>query len=141
MQNLKKILTLFSFFSLSIGMAQESKANIKIVVNNIESNEGSIMIGLYNNEDSFLKQGYKYLSVPAKKGTVEAVFKDIPSGEYAISFYHDKDDNQKLNMRFGIIPTEPYGVSNNAKEKYSAPKWEKAVFTVSNQTITQNMTL
>jgi len=138
MKFLKIGLPLIFFFGITSGFAQSS-ANINMVITNIESNEGSIMIGLYKNADSFLKEGFKYLKIPAQKGSIEATFKDIPTGEYAISFYHDIDSNEELNMRLGFIPVEPYGVSNNAKERFSAPKWEKAVFSVADQDVTQKM--
>ena len=141
-----KSINLFLITLFTLGLTnlygQNATADIKVVVHNIESNEGSIMIGLYNSANTFLKEGgYKYLTIPAKKGSIETTFKDVPYGEYAISLFHDKDDNKELNLRFGLIPSEPYSVSNNAKEKYSAPKWNKAVFKVLNQNITQNINL
>ena len=138
MKPLKIILNAVFFFWIANGIAQSS-ADINMVISNIETNEGTIMIALHNKAESFLKDGYKYLKIPAQKGSIEAVFNDVPSGTYAISFFHDIDNNEELNTRLGFIPVEPYGVSNNAKERFSAPKWEKAVFSVADQDVTQKM--
>jgi uncharacterized protein (DUF2141 family) len=64
--------------------------------------------------------------------TADFSFTDLPEGEYAISCYHDEDDNGKMNMIMGMIPLEDYGTSNNAKGRFGPPKWEDAKFKVSN---------
>lgn len=35
-----------------------------------------------------------------------ATFKDIPDGVYAISVYHDENDNDKLDLIMGMMPKE-----------------------------------
>ncbi len=120
--------------------AQTSYRSIDIIIDNIQSNDGTLRIGLYKSEESFLKKTYKSINVKAQKESVEVFFKDVEEGEYAISLYHDKDDNQKMNTFFKI-PTEPYGVSNNAKGRFGPPKWEDAKFEVSDNKVTQRITL
>ena len=51
--------------------------------------------------------------VPASAGTVTVSFDALPPGRYAIMAYHDEDGNGELNRRFGMFPTEGYGLSNN----------------------------
>ncbi|MBQ0732687.1 DUF2141 domain-containing protein [Aquimarina celericrescens] len=120
--------------------AQTSYRSIDIIIDNIQSNDGTLRIGLYKSEESFLKKTYKSINVKAQKESVEVFFKDVEEGEYAISLYHDKDDNQKMNTFFKI-PTEPYGVSNNAKGRFGPPKWEDAKFEVSDNKVTQRIML
>ncbi|AXT60307.1 DUF2141 domain-containing protein [Aquimarina sp. AD10] len=120
--------------------AQKSKSNIAVTITNIDSADGTIKVGLYKQKENFLKQPYKALSIKAKKGKVHVVFENIQQGEYAISLYHDEDDNQKLNTIIGI-PTEPYGTSNNAKGKFGPPKWEDAKFTLSDKNVEQSIQL
>lgn len=120
--------------------AQTSYRSIDIIIDNIQSNDGTLRIGLYKSEESFLKKTYKSINVKAQKESVEVFFKDVEEGEYAISLYHDKDDNQKMNTFFKI-PTEPYGVSNNAKGRFGPPKWEDVKFEVSDNKVTQRITL
>lgn len=140
MKTLKFLFMTAFFLSSTLCMAQ-GKNNIKVTITNIESNEGTLQVGLYNNSNLFLKETYKSLTAKAKEGSIEVIFENVPNGIYAISLYHDQDDNKKLNKLFGMIPTEPYGISNNAKEPYSAPLWEKAKFSIKNQNITQKISL
>lgn len=56
------------------------------------------------------------------------VFENLPSGEYAISLYHDENENNKLDTGWFGIPNEGYGCSNNAKGMMGPPKYEDAKF-------------
>ncbi len=120
--------------------AQDSKQLIDVIIDNIKSDKGTINIGLYKQKENFLKKPYKSISIKAQKEGVKVTFKNIEEGEYAISIYHDEDDNQQLNTFFRI-PTEPYGTSNNAKGNFGPPKWDDAKFTVSNKKVTQHISL
>jgi len=133
--------TFLLIFSTS-SFAQKSNTSVGITINvtNIQSNKGNIRIGLYKSEQDFLKKIHKSISTKASEDGVQVTFKNLEPGEYAISLYHDKDNNNKLNT-FLKIPTEPYGVSNNKKERFGPPQWKNARFTLSNEIITQNIRL
>ncbi len=63
-------------------------------------------------------------------------FKNIPKGEYAVSFVHDENDNKKMDTNFFGIPKEDYGCSNNARGFMGPPKYEDAKFQlIENKTI------
>lgn len=123
-----------------ISTAQESEHIIKVTITNIASNNGTIQVGLYNNQNNFLHKTFTSTSINAKVGSTQVVFKNIPKGEYAISLYHDVDNNKELNTMLGI-PTEPYGTSNNAKGIFGPPKWEDAKFTMTDKETVQSITL
>lgn len=53
----------------------------------------------------------------------------VPPGEYAIVLLHDENKNGKMGTSFGF-PTEGFGVSNNPKTGWKAPRWPAAKFTV-----------
>lgn len=138
-----KTLLLFAIVlavNTKVSNAQESKNNIKITINNVHSSKGTLQVGLYNSAASFLGKTYRGISIKAKKGKVQVIFKNIPKGEYAVSLYHDVDNNKELNTIFGI-PTEPYGTSNNAKGNFGPPKWEDAKFMVTQKETLQSITL
>ncbi len=137
-----------TFFTLTIlllafstsGFGQQNGQSISVSIDNIKSNDGTLKIGLYNNKDNFLRKPYKSISIKAKKEGVKVTFENIEDGAYAISLYHDEDDNQKMNTFFKI-PTEPYGTSNNAKGRFGPPQWEDAMFIVSGKSVTQHISL
>ncbi len=128
MKNL--ILILFIFLNgIFILNAQNT---IEVEVTNFESNKGAAYIGLYNAENSFLENEYKGKIVEIKNKKAVLVFKDIPDGTYAVSVFHDEDNNGELTTNFLGIPKESYGASNNAKGVFGPPKWDNAKFEVRN---------
>lgn len=141
MQNLIKIICVF-IISTSFAMAQEATANDVIVtVSNLESNDGKVYISLYNTKDSFLARGFKSTFSTIENNSCEVVFKNIPNGTYAVSLFHDENDNKKLDTGMFGIPKEDYGCSNNAKGFMGPPKWEDAKFTINNASVTQHIKL
>lgn len=127
----QKIITLIVvvFAAILSGQAQEQTYTIEVTINNIASNDGSIKIGLCDKKKDFLKKFIKGKSIKAQKGIMTVSFEEIPKGTYAISLIHDEDDNGKLNT-FLMIPSEPYGTSNNAKGNFGPPKWQDAKFDI-----------
>lgn len=54
--------------------------------------------------------------------------KNIQPGTYGLRFYHDENENGKLDAnRFGI-PSENYGFSNNATGVMGPPKYKNTLF-------------
>lgn len=139
---MKQIIFFLAFFISSLNiMAQTSANSITVNISNINKIKGTLIIGLYDSESSFMKKrtAGKLEKVTAKTATV--IFTDIKSGEYAISLFHDANDNEKLDTFLFGIPKEDYGCSNNARGKMGPPKWSDAVFTVNNENIIQNIKL
>ena len=86
-------------------------------------------IGVYADEESYLKKSMHFQNVPvSEKGTMTVSLKDIPFGTYAISLFHDQNGNGKLDSNWMKIPKEPYGFSQNAAATFGPPKFEKAAF-------------
>jgi len=113
---------------LLTGMVMQAQNSVEVSLRDFKNDDGHVRVGIYNNAESFLDNAFK--SVESKITNKQAVvtFEDLPDGVYAISCYHDEDDNGKLNMRFGMIPSEPYGTSNNARGFFGPPKWKDAKF-------------
>ncbi|MBW1295935.1 DUF2141 domain-containing protein [Aquimarina litoralis] len=121
--------------------AQNDTNTIQIQISNIKSSEGTISIGLYNSEESFYKKTFKSKKVKSEKGELIVTLENIPKGTYAISLFHDENDNNKLDTNLFKIPKEPYGTSNNAKGRFGPPSWEDAKFSVSDTEVIQSIKL
>ena len=93
------------------------------------SDEGIAKISLFNAETSFFNKVFKGKMVQIKDQEAVAVFTNIPDGTYAISVFHDKNEDEKLNTFLGI-PTENYAASNNAPSQFGPPKWKDAKFRI-----------
>lgn len=123
-----KIITITMFFICSFISAQNVK--IAVSVSGLKSNSGTVKVGLYNSEGTFLKTVYKSLSSEIKNDKAVVTFENLPVGEYAISTYHDENNNGKLDKNMMGIPTEDYAASNNAKGFMGPPAYKDAKFVI-----------
>jgi len=141
MQHLIKIIIALLINS-SFSCAQNNN-NQDVIVNisNLSSNKGKVYVAIYDTEDSFLNKGFQYLTTKIDARTISVIIKNIPEGTYAISMFHDENDNDKMDTMVFGIPKEDYGCSNNAKGFMRPPKWEDAKFEVSNKKVLQNIQL
>ncbi len=125
--------TILTYFAMLLtGLFLQAQNSIVVDITGFESNKGSVMVGLYNEESTFLKESHQSLSSEITDKKASLTFTDIPDGVYAISCYHDEDDNGELNFFMGMYPKEDTGASNNAPAKFGPPKWEDAKFEVKN---------
>ena len=123
------------FFGCLKTQSQENY-NLTIKFTGMKSNKGSLFVALYNDESNFLKKNYKGEIVEIKDKKATVIFKDIPKAVYAISSFHDENDNKKMDTNFLGIPKEPTGISNDAEGFMGPPKYKDAKFILSeNKTI------
>lgn len=115
-------------FCSSLGLAQNS--NLTISVSNLKDDTGVLMAELYNSKESFLKKTYRIGSSVIKSNTALVYFTGLPTGEYTVLVYQDKNSNGKLDKYFIGMPKEPVACSNNAKGFMGPPKYEDAKFSV-----------
>ena len=116
---------------LYMGLFMNAQSNtVAVTISDFNSDDGKAFIALYNSENTFLSEIYRGTIVAIKNKTVIVQFNEVPDGEYAISAFHDEDDNGTLNMRMGLWPTEDTATSNNAPALFGPPKWDDAKFEV-----------
>lgn len=120
--------------------AQNVTTTIAVEILQIDKDKGQILIGLYDSEATWLKNPCKGVFGKIENGKCAVIFKDIPVGTYAISAFHDENNDQELDTFLGI-PTEDTGSSNDAPAKYGPPKWEAAKFEVKGRAITKIINL
>jgi len=140
MATLVKFFIVFLFSQL-LNAQIVSGQNITVKVNNLDSNKGKVFVAIYDSEDSFLGHQFKGTISDINENSCEVVFENIPQGIYAISLFHDENDNGKMDNNFLGIPKEDYGCSNNSTGFMGPPKWEDAKFEVKDKSITQTITL
>lgn len=138
----KRLLFLLAVFCTLANNAQENKSGtIEIEITDIEHSKGKLMIGLYQDESNWLKKPFKGTIGIIEEGKCKVVFDDVPSGTYAISLFHDENDNNELDMFLGFYPKESTACSNNAPARFGPPSWEDAKFEVNGKTIKQTIKL
>jgi uncharacterized protein (DUF2141 family) len=119
-------------------------SDLKVEIEGVRSGSGTIMIGLYDNADGFIaaikhstevgllndKTRLAGMALRAAPGTRNAVFMQLPPGQYAIIVFHDENDNGRLDENAWGVPTEGYGFSNNAQGILGAPSFDAAKITL-----------
>lgn len=130
---MQKVILTFVFIltSFFLSHAQEKETHtITVTISGMKSDKGDVFVALYNSEKDFLKKNFKgnIVKVTDKKATV--VFENIENGIYAISVFHDENDNKKMDTRIFGIPKEPIGTSNDATGFMGPPKFKDAKFNV-----------
>lgn len=107
-------------------------ATLTVKVLNVSDKGGDLRVGVYD-QATFVVRGSKPLAneiVPAKAGTMSFTF-TLKPGEYGVKVLQDLNRNGKLDMSMmGMMPAEPYGLSNDAKPTMSGPPWDDAKITL-----------
>lgn len=68
--------------------------------------------------------------LPAQADGVTCRFGSLAPGRYALSVGHDLNGNRRVDTNLFGMPTEQWGVSNNARPALRAPRFDEAVFAV-----------
>jgi uncharacterized protein (DUF2141 family) len=64
-------------------------------------------------------------------GEAHAAFEQLDPGRYAVTVYHDKNDNREFDKNWVGMPREAWGVSNNVRPRLRAPRFDEAVLNLS----------
>ncbi len=130
------IITFICFGILTTKAQEEETFDLTIEIVGIKKNTGKVFLALYDKEETFLKSNSKGIKATVENKKAIAQFKGLKKGTYAVSFFHDENDNNKMDTKIFGIPKEPYGFSNNATGFMGPPKFEDAKFLIdSNKTI------
>ena len=126
----RSILPLWLGLLLTTGssVAEESVATNVIEFETQTSNgSGVVRCGLFK-QSGWLKDAFRAAIVKIHNKKALCVFKQVPSGVYGISAFHDKDNDGELDTNLVGYPLEQYCASNNARNLLSAPSWDDAKF-------------
>jgi len=118
--------------------------SIQVTVKNVKSAKGLITIDLHDDDaDKWLKKGGRVgrVRVPAQQGQTVVCVPVDRAGKYAFALYHDKDANLKLNKNWIGLPSEPYGVSNDAPIRMGPPSHKDAALQVTGPLTPATVTL
>jgi len=102
---------------------------LDITVSGLRNSNGNVVICIWRVQDKgFPNCGtgrpFKKLTVPAT--APRAALKDLPSGEYAVSLFHDEKKRGKVETNFLGLPTSGIGLANNPRfGPTSPPTFEK----------------
>ncbi len=105
---------------------------VVVRISNLKNKKGKLMATLYNRAEGFPSSPEKAFKSEildlstSKAGVIR--FSQIPTGTYAVSIFHDENNNDKLDTGNFGIPKEGYGFSNNPKVRFGPPSFKEAAF-------------
>jgi uncharacterized protein (DUF2141 family) len=131
MRALVLALTLAAMPALAWAAQPAQMATLTVKVDGVSDKGGNLRLGVYN-QAQFAVRGIKPVVgaiVPAKAGEMVLTFK-LPPGEYGVKTFQDENRNGVLDTYFGMIPSEPFGISNDAQHGMAPATWDDAKFAV-----------
>lgn len=125
--------------------ADENKTGTLILnYNNIQSNEGAIVIKLYDETSPKFpntKSAILIKTVKMENGKAKIVFENLPFGVYAYTTFHDENSNGEMDTNMIHFPLEGYAFSNNLKITFGPPSFGKASFKLDQKKMNINVQL
>ena len=126
-----QLLVLFIFLFQSI-VTNPTGGTIEITVSNIKSEKGGHLSAAIFTKEYFLDNDQAILqkAIKVNASTMKMTFANVPPGEYAMAFFQDIDEDEKLSTNLIGFPKEPFGFSNNAKLRFGPPSFKDAAIRV-----------
>lgn len=125
------LILLASILSVS---AQEGNQKITVTVINATSDDGTIKFALSDKQNFLVGKPIQAKESKIENGKATVIFENVPAGEYAITCFHDKNSNNKMDFQPSGMPMEDYGASNNVMN-FGPPKYDDAKFTITNKDV------
>ena len=102
------------------------------------NNNGQLFVAIYNDSSAFLNKN----KIPAlklknniEKEHFRIILDSVQFGEYALSCFHDENNNGILDKNLFGLPSEGYGLSNNVKPSLGPPSWNDCKFVLNKDTL------
>jgi uncharacterized protein (DUF2141 family) len=139
---MKMTLTKITLCLLFVSSGICAQGQLQLTVTNVKNTNGTIRVGLFNSEQSFLKTAVDGKIVKATGPELTVTFENLKPGDYGISVYHDENENAELDKNFMGIPKEGFAFGNNSMGTFGAPDFAQAKVRVEDKKIvSQTITL
>ncbi len=129
---LSLILLLPIFMFPTEKVPSSTKTTLTVKITDIRHDSGHLILCLSNEPDEFLTACIQEgkINVNGEK-QLSMSFDNLDAGTYAISLFHDTNENGSLDTNFMGIPSEDFGFSNNPSLLFGAPKFKSCAIEVS----------
>jgi uncharacterized protein (DUF2141 family) len=126
-------------------LAEEPVGIVMLELSGLKDASGNVYVAVYDSESTWLgKETVMTRTVAiadALDGELVRVELQVPMGDYALTAFHDADNDGKLKTNFVGMPKEPMALSNNTMANFGPPKFSDAVFTVGAEPMIQSLTM
>lgn len=104
----------------------QEKISIEIEIKNLRSEKGKIFFQFLDFNQKVLKE----VVADIENGTSVIQLSGLKPGEYAFRYFHDENNNQKMDKNLMGIPREGFGFSNDPAILVGEPSFDKWLFKI-----------
>lgn len=117
--------------------------DLQVNIVGLRNAQGQVRVALFDRGDTFPEGDHPLAAARAKAqpGTVTTSLTGLQPGTYAVSVYHDENDNGRMDKNILGVPREGYGFSNDARATGGPPSFAKAAFTLDEEHTVITITL
>ncbi len=117
---------------LATSLYAQDGATLTVNISGLESGKGQFVVSVWPGADAWKdKKPLGRYSVPIVNGGATWTAENLAPGQYAVTVYHDKNSNMKMDRHWYGPPREKGAASNGAKaQTFGPPKWEDMMFEI-----------
>jgi uncharacterized protein (DUF2141 family) len=124
MQNKLSSTSLIAFVFWCMPMLLCAQLTLTVDIEGLRNSKGRVLLELQNENQKQVAGAA--VSISAKQSRI--VIENLQPGKYAFKFFHDENNNEKLDTNWLGIPKEGFGFSNNPRIVVGPPSFDKTVF-------------
>ncbi len=121
-----------------LGLTSYQPATVRITVRLLDvrpQKGGVLQVGLHPAPGTGFPGPSPFANQEVRPAAPETILSfDAVPGTYAIAAFHDANSNGKIDSNFLGIPKEGYGVSNDPRPRFRAPRFAEASVVVQRDT-------
>ena len=121
---MKSLFLTISIASISFFSSAQNTLSIKIT--GLKTNSGTVMIKLLDANQKVIKS----LKANVENNSSTVNVNNLPSGTYAVQYFHDENNNGKMDTGSFGRPLEGYGYSNDARGFMGPADFEDQIFEI-----------
>jgi uncharacterized protein (DUF2141 family) len=115
------------------------RSSIAATFHGLRSSNGYLRVSLYDRSDDFPNGmpvarrdiALQTLDPKTPLDSLSVTFEGLRPGTYAVCSFHDRKGSGKLTQNFLGIPQEEWGMSNDPRPRFRAPRFNEARFDLS----------
>ena len=99
--------------------------------NGVNDDSSKLYVQIFKGEDNYQNGNAESATITTSKdGKASIIFSNLDKGDYALRFFHDQNNNGKLETNLFGMPVEGYGFSNNAQPNFGPVSYQQIRFSV-----------
>jgi uncharacterized protein (DUF2141 family) len=106
---------------------------LTVLVEGVRNSKGVIGVVVFESARGWPEDtsaAFRRAAVPAQQGSTTVPIPNLPPGDYGVVVLHDENKNMKLDRNWSGRPKEQWGMSNNPPAHSSAPRFDRARFSL-----------